>query len=65
MDKYRDFGHYTYTLDMSGCKWGFVDRNRRATGSIPARGPIVSFFTTAPGYRSHKCIKIHTRNFHL
>ena len=24
-------------------------RNRRAAGSIPARGPIVAFFATAPG----------------
>ena len=26
-----------------------VVRNRRAVGSIPARGPIVAFFATAPG----------------
>jgi hypothetical protein len=26
-----------------------LHRNPRATGSIPARGHIVAFFTTAPG----------------
>ena len=26
-----------------------LHRNRRAAGSIPARGPIVAFFATAPG----------------
>ena len=26
-----------------------LHRNRRAAGSIPARGPSVAFFTTAPG----------------
>jgi hypothetical protein len=26
-----------------------LHRNRRAAGSIPARGPIVVFFATAPG----------------
>ena len=25
-----------------------LHRNRRATGSIPVRGPIVAFFTAAP-----------------
>ena len=25
-----------------------LHRNRRATGSIPARGPIVAFFATVP-----------------
>ena len=26
-----------------------LHRNRRTTGSIPARGPSVAFFATAPG----------------
>ena len=26
-----------------------LHRNRRAAGSIPAGGPIVAFFATAPG----------------
>ena len=36
----------------------FVRALHRAAGSIPAaRGPIVAFFSTAPGCSSNKCIK--------
>ena len=43
-----------------------LHRNRRATGSIPARGPIVVFFAAVPARANARArAKIPLNNFHL